>query len=194
MARPKKSKKMGRGAKGWETRRANIARKVASIHENMTEAGLRNLAAASSEATQWATTALGAAPQMGTQEIPGRGDIVGGYDDRMAIEIVNAARKKTGDVVEDVKRLVQCEAQRSRAEGISEQRDHFNKVREVQSRIMSYRIVCGFVAEVKNFERVDGIPYEMIWSMNSLTLMKVVEALERAGYHPHGKIRAETAE
>ena len=82
MARPTKAKKLTRGALSWITRRKNMAAKG----DVATETQLTRLAKGTPVATQW--TFGDRAPQMGTQEIPGHGEIVGGYDDKLVSAIV----------------------------------------------------------------------------------------------------------
>jgi len=188
MARPTKAKKLTRGALSWITRRKNMAMKEAVKPETVTEAQLTRLAKGTHVATQW--TFGDRAPQMGTQEIPGDGEIVGGYDDNLVGAIVHAARKRDGDGAEHIKRLIQIEQQKGRADGIAIERDRRIKLAEMERSCVSERIVCGFLAEVAETQRQHAgtIPYDLIWALNSLTLEKVVGALNAAGYRPEGKV------
>ena len=184
MARPTKAKKLTRGALSWITRRKNMAAKG----DVATETQLTRLANGTHVATQ--LTYGDRAPQMGTLEIPADGEIVGGYDDNLVGAIVHAARKRDGDGAEHIKRLIQIEQQKGRADGIAIERDRRIKLAEMERRCVSERIVCGFLAEVAETQRQHAgtIPYDLIWALNSLTLEKVVGALNAAGYRPEGKV------
>ncbi len=138
---------------------------------------------------------IGDAPQMGMQDISG---FTAAYDDTMDIaEIISAARKHNGaelikEMLEVAKRKIQVERMEARAAGIDVERVRQSRVREIRQRCFDERVVCGFIAEVRDSERSgNGLPYEMIWSLNSLTLIKIVEALEAAGYRPHGKVHVQ---
>ena len=195
MARSK-AKKLTRGKQGWITRRANLAAAKAKaieaqgVWDNQVSAGQSRIGVAGQVAQNWTTSGLAAAiggqvQQMGAQEIPAAQS----EDDKLGLAIVEAARKREG--VEHVNRLLQIERQKARADGIANERERQNRLVLVRSRCTDERIVCGFVAEVKEMERSYGsLPYELIWSMNSLTLTKVVEALLRAGYRPEGRVAA----
>lgn len=54
------------------------------------------------------------------------------------------------------------------------------------------KIVCGFLAEVDEQMRSHhgGIPPEMTFVVNSYTLVKIVDALNRVGYYANGRKRA----
>lgn len=194
------SKKIGRGAKGWETRRANMALKAKRrdviaerFGDTVAEAQLTRLAIGNQVADWESMGAAGlvghAAHQMGTQEIPAAQS----DDDSLGAAIVSAARKHDG--AEHVNRLMQIERQKSRVAGIEVERVRQERLREIRDRCVSERIVCGFVAEVKEMERaLGGLPYELIWNMNSLTLQKVIEALLSAGYRPEGRNTPHPAE
>lgn len=55
------------------------------------------------------------------------------------------------------------------------------------------KIVCGFLAEVDEQMRSHhgGIPPEMTFVVNSYTLVKIVDALNRAGYYANGRKRTD---
>ena len=117
-------------------------------------------------------------------EVPRQGDA----DIATINAIVEAAHKRDGAT--HVDRLIQIERQAARAEGIATERDRHNKFSEMSSRCISERIVCGFIAEVHDTERQAGgtIPYDMVWTINSFTLEKIVKALLAAGYRPQGRV------
>lgn len=61
-------------------------------------------------------------------------------------------------------------------------------LREVQRRADD-KIVCGFLAEVDIAQKIyNGLPAELVWNVNSYVVTKIVDALNRAGYTPGGRV------
>lgn len=189
MARPKK--KNPKYAKGWETRRLRAAERAHGLPANV------KVATNSLTATGRQAFALGllntetkSSPAVGYQ-IPGRGEIVGGADAAMADEIMKLAKQKNGTGAMDaVQALITNYGQLRENLGASQQRLDASK--QKRSIIAEYdrRIVCGFLSEVYDVQQRDGeIPDAMIWTLNSFTVSRIVDALNRAGYFPAGQRR-----
>lgn len=62
-----------------------------------------------------------------------------------------------------------------------------------QQQAIDTKIVCGFLAEVDEQMRSHhgGIPPEVTFVVNSYTLVKIVDALNRAGYYANGRKRTD---
>lgn len=57
------------------------------------------------------------------------------------------------------------------------------------ARRMDEKIVCGFIAEINAAEQqFQGLPPDMTFNVSSLTVVKLIDALNRAGYTGKGRI------
>jgi hypothetical protein len=182
-------KVLNKFAKGWETRRANAAKLGVSPHafgEAGNEKSRREfLRVNKTESLTGHDLDSAHVLDRSTDEAPGHGEIVGGADAKLADELVKLARSKGGaDKVQAKLRVIQNDA---RYQGQAEvEKISIEQLKAVQER-MAERVVCGFLAEVNIAEQTySGLPTDMVWSMNSLTVRHIVDALNRAGYRPNG--------
>lgn len=200
---------------GWATRRRNAAL-AADVHGLHTkppaqqapgEARWRALADAQREARGRAARAVATHvsnlvdqakadgerslldPQPGNQQAhgnPGRGEIVGGADALLAERIVELARKKGGrDAVQSEIMAMRLVAKYEAS--VETDKNATKRLIEAQQ-ILADRVVCGFIAEVDhaiNFHR--GLPPGMTWLLNSFTVVKIIDALNKAGYSTTGR-------
>lgn len=160
-----------RATKGWATRRAN------AITEAAANLGPRSLADARGVQQE---TAQG----LNAEYRPGRGELVGGVDAQTAERIVKLARKKGGtDAVQNevmsLRQIAHCDGSNAADRRATE------RLIQVQQ-IIADRIVCGFVAEVDARQR-NGLAPADTFTLNSFTIVKIVDALNKAGYKGTGK-------
>lgn len=98
--------------------------------------------------------------------------------------IMVEARKNNGANIESILRdavhTARMEEQRCILEQAARQRrEHL--------RVVSQKIVCGFLAEVEmSMAHSRGLPPDEVWTLNSFTLTKIVDALNAAGYRGNG--------
>lgn len=171
-----------------EAHKAGLAVQISSIPK----AAVRALAALAASPPE-CTTAEIAAWQKATQftESPGKGEVVGGADSKMAEKLVTLARKKGG------KDAVQNEIMAMRQTALYEGRVEADtaatkRLIEVQERIAE-RIVCGFISEVDTcVAQHHGLPPAMTWNLNSFLIIKIVDALNKAGYRATGRVNTGT--
>lgn len=167
-----------RAAKGWATRRADELRKAVGA------GGLAALAAQAPAAPQGINRDVSSTWNNG--KAPGHGEIVGGADSQLAEKLVALARKKGGKDAVQIELMTLRQA--SKYEGCVEtDKASTTRLIEVQQ-ITADRVVCGFIAEVDHamqFHR--GLPPAMTWLLNSFTVTKIVDALNKAGYRATGK-------
>lgn len=128
-------------------------------------------------------------PQPGNQQAHGnlgRGEIVGGADALLAERIVELARKKGGkDAVQSEIMAMRLVAKYEAS--VETDKNATKRLIEAQQ-ILADRVVCGFIAEVDhaiNFHR--GLPPGMTWLLNSFTVVKIIDALNKAGYSTTGR-------
>jgi len=197
MKKPKKTKY----SKGWETRRKNAKKLGVSPHAfaiNTTGDDRPPAMSPRAQAIQAVKSAIGHGPA-GAQaldmrnvaantsgESPGHGEIVGGADAKLADELVKLARSKGGtDKVQAKLRIIQAQA---RYEGESAQDTaHTKRLVDIQ-RKMADAVVCGFIAEIEMAQRLyGGLPKDLVWSMSSFTAIRIVDALNAAGYTSKGR-------
>lgn len=172
-------------SKGWATRRANAAKLGLSVHR------FKRQAMAGKEGRRAPHVAMrdhgihgGIFGNVATA--PGRGEIVGGADSKLADDIVALARKRGGkDLVQAKLAEIQGIARYEGLKGMEElnaqnQRDFMASVRD--------RVICGFIAEVDAQQHInEGLSPDLIFMMNTFTLTKVVDALNEAGYTRKGR-------
>lgn len=200
---------------GWATRRRNAARAVQAKAANdgyvdakppaqqaPGEARWRALTDAQKEARGWAARDVAThvrnlvdqAKADGERSLldpqahgqPGRGEIVGGVFSQQADRIANLARKKGG--TDAIQNELAALAASSKYEGSVETDKNATKRLIETQQILADRVVCGFIAEVDhaiNFHR--GLPPGMTWLLNSFTVVKIVDALNKAGYSATGR-------
>lgn len=115
---------------------------------------------------------------------PGRGEIVGGKVDSDLNELLQLANKGGFD---EAKGKLMMLLATSKYEGqVDADSAALKRLQEVQNRI-DERIVCGFIAEVDACQQqYRGLPPDMIWNLNSFTLIKIIDALNTAGYRGNG--------
>lgn len=171
----KKGRNLGaakRAAQGWATRRAN------EIKKSVVPVGVLGDAQAQS--------------YVQTRASPGHGEIVGGADAQTAERIVKLARRKGG--TDAVQNEIIALRQIARHDGcVAADKNGLQRLIQVQETIAE-RIVCGFIAEFDDATKLfRGLPPDMVWSINSFTLTKIVDALNKAGYRAAGKVNTRTA-
>ena len=117
---------------------------------------------------------------------PGRGEIVGGELARKADEIAKLAKKRGGtDAIQTMLTSIEAIA---RHEGEMKAEREAVRIRAAYHRAMDDKIVCAFIALVDDAQRsLRGLPPEMVWSLDALTLTKIVDALNEAGYTAKGR-------
>lgn len=98
-----------------------------------------------------------------------------------------ARQKKPGGKDEIMQRLLSLQGvARYEGERGSEDRNAAS-LKHVVRRIDD-AIVCGFLAEVDvNMKVYGGLPPAQVWNVNSLVIVKIADALNRAGYTPAGR-------
>lgn len=185
----KKTKKATKYSKGWETRRANAARLGVSPHAFVrmprkpgkpvfTDAEFKKIAA---EAQDINTAQSARHGDNGRTLTDAESHIIALTNDLMSL-----ARSKGG--AEKVAAKLRVIQNGARYQGQTEvEKISIERLKAVQER-MAERVVCGFLAEVNIAEQTySGLPIDMVWSMNSLTVRHIVDALNRAGYRPNGR-------
>jgi hypothetical protein len=120
------------------------------------------------------------------EETPGRGEIVGGAEHQFAEEIAKLARKKGGK--DAIQNLITNRIATARAEVQNSESDVARKrLIELRERI-DEQIVCSWLAEVDALQTMSrGIPPDTVFQIGSLTVVKIVDALNRAGYTNGGR-------
>lgn len=117
-----------------------------------------------------------------------------GGDDALLNEILLLSRKKNGRA-EVASRLATIKGV-AIAEAQNKSDDYWmSRLKESQQQIAD-RIVCGFIAEVEAVQAQHcGLPQQMTFSVSSFNVLKIVDALNRAGYTAGGRVSgAERAE
>lgn len=153
-------------------RRLEAMRVVASIPEPATLGGINRIPSSS-----W---------QNQNGQTPGHGEIVGGEVSKMAETLAALARKKGGtDAVQaELARLIAIARYEGQKAGDDANAKGYLATREA----IDEKIVCGFIAEVDMAQqRYRGLPPDMVWNLNSFTITKIVDALNRAGYTAKGR-------
>jgi hypothetical protein len=118
---------------------------------------------------------------------PGQGEIVGGFDDVMTAKLMKLARQKGGDILVKTE-IMQIQAT-ARYEGERKRDAEAVKTLKEVQRATDEKIVCSFLAEVETAQKLTrGLPPDQVWLVASLTLVKIVDALNRAGYTAKGLI------
>lgn len=167
-----------RATNGWATRRANEAKKAM-------EAGGLGALAAQAPATQQGVERVALTPT--ERGAPGHGELVGGAFSQLADRLTKLARKKGG--TDAIQNELAALAASSKYEGsVETDKAATKRLLDVQQ-IIADRIVCGFLAEIEhtmNFHR--GLPPGMVHTIDSFTITKIVDALNKAGYRPQGKV------
>lgn len=173
-----------RAARGWATRRANLITEAAAAAGPSLLAVSRGIS--NGDGVRGRDIAARQAQDSAQGTAPGHGEIVGGADALLAERIVTLARKKGG--TDAVQNEIKAHMAMARHQGCVEtDKNATRHLIEVQQTIAD-RIVCGFIAEVNCAEMMrGGIPQDMIWSINSITIVKIVDALNKAGYRATGK-------
>lgn len=160
-------------AKGWETRRRNAAlRAKQEVQQN---------GGHTQSFSQGAT--LG---QRHGQRIPGHGEIVGGSNgmEEAAKRIAKMARRNDlGEIAAELNSLVFQAASDA----------HTGRDRAYLKRIQDIRegeresAVCNFVAEFDSMQRAyGGLPPDMVLHVGARTAIRLVDALNLAGYSASG--------
>ena len=102
-------------------------------------------------------------------------------------EIMKLARKKGGDVLV-MSKLGQIEDM-ARYDGKRTAEDASRRLMTEMRQKLDEMIVCGWIAEVNAVEAMTrGIPPETVFQVSSLTVVKLVDALNRAGYTGAGRV------
>jgi hypothetical protein len=119
-------------------------------------------------------------------EVPGHGEIIGGAEHQFAEEIAKLARKKGGK--DAIQNLITNRIATARAEVQNSESDVARKrLIELRERI-DEQIVCSWLAEVDALQTMSrGIPPDTVFQIGSLTVVKIVDALNRAGYTNGGR-------
>lgn len=177
-----------RAAKGWATRRAN--QMVTAMRDDRGASGLASMARDTPEGINrtdnpsWQAHNQSMALQASTA--PGHGEIVGGVDSQLAEKLVALARKKGGkDAVQiEIMALRQAANYEGRVET---DKAATNQLIEVQQ-ILADRVVCGFIAEIDTaVAQHHGLPPAMTFNLSAFLVVKIIDALNKAGYRATGK-------
>lgn len=120
-----------------------------------------------------------AQPMMGTQA-PGHGEIVGGVLSRKADEIAKLARKKGG--VDEIQRELGHLTATATYEGrVAAERMHSANIKAIHE-AHTDKVVNAALATLMTDPRFrDGFPGAV--TISGYTLARIVDALNRAGYH-----------
>lgn len=187
--KPKKTK--SKFAKGWATRRARAKALGTSPHQFKAEA-VHGKAIASAQAA--APSPLKQASDRMQDELAKAlfGDGPGPSPEMVLAESLAKLARSKGGIEKVAAKLAVIQAD-ARYKGKAEvEVGSLERLKEVQARIAE-GIVCGFIAEVDMAQRTyRGLPKEMVWTLNSLTVIKIVDALNGAGYHAKGRDYAGT--
>ena len=183
-SRTKTARRSDVAKKGWATRRVNLAsqydpKKPLVIDEEavkaMTAEDRANDPTGHSQRFSQAATV-----------VPGHGEMVGGPEYALAEEICKMARRKGGK--DDVQNLITMKIAQARGEGENAGQTIMRKLMVEQRQKLDSQIVCGFIAEVEDaMEKRNGLEPGGIWTLNSLTIVKIIDALNAAGYTRDGK-------
>lgn len=163
--------------KAWATRRLNMNKNEMNPVPNMAEvqASMRaDEAANSNDRTAYQAV-----------ERPGHGQIVGGAEHQFAEEMAKMIRRKGGK--DDFQNAITAKIAQARGEGEQLGRITANKLAIARQQKMDQHIVCGFIAEVEDaMQKLGGLPRNQIWTVNSLLIVKITDALNAAGYTSRG--------
>lgn len=119
-------------------------------------------------------------------EAPGRGEIVGGADAQLVEQIAGLIRKKGGK--DQIQNLIAATRAAARYEGAVDADQRGTKRLVEAQQVLADKVVCGFIGEVEFAQRVyAGLPPDMVWSVSSYTLLRIVDALNVAGYSARGR-------
>lgn len=120
-----------------------------------------------------------------TRGAPGRGEIVGGAYSQLADRLVKLSRKKGG--TDTIQFELSALAASSKYEGCVEtDKAATKRLIEVQQ-ILADRVICGFIAEVEaSTAQYHGLPPAMTFNVSSFLVVKIIDALNKAGYHGSG--------
>jgi uncharacterized protein YdbL (DUF1318 family) len=112
--------------------------------------------------------------------------LIGVVDTDAEIADIIAAARRDGAQEVILNRLLALQGV-AKYEGQKQADDQATKrLIEVQKRT-DERIVCGFIAEVEAAIQLHrGLPTDQVWSLNSLLVVKITDALNRAGYSAKG--------
>lgn len=176
-----------RAARGWATRRANEvkkAMKAGGLAARVAEAPSQQQGINRAPTTMWQASVMQQAED--ARGLPGQGELVGGEISKLADELVKLARKKGGtDAVQN--KLLAIRATAHYAGCVETDTAATKRLIDVQQ-VMADRIVCGFLAEVDcAMQQYRGLPPAMVWNLNSYTVTKIIDALNKAGYRSTGK-------
>lgn len=158
-------------------RRSKRAMKAAAKGSLTSGVSAQRVELGRSEAWQETIQAMG-------RENPGHGEIVGGADAQLAEKLVALARKKGGK--DAVQNEIMALRQISHYEGrVASDKAATARMVELQQGFAD-RVVCGFLAEVDEHMR-NGLEPASTFTLNSFTVVKIVDALNKAGYRATGK-------
>lgn len=120
-----------------------------------------------------------------TQAAPGHGEIIGGAEYLLAEQVFSLSRKKGGK--DKIQELVTLNMNVARAEGQNLAEIAMRKKMVEQRQLLDRQIVCAFIAEVEAAQTAEnGLHPSVVWSVNPLTIVKIVDALNQAGYSANG--------
>lgn len=113
--------------------------------------------------------------------------IAGQNADMLVADIVNMARKKDGG--RQIRSTLMAVSAASKYEGERARDEQATSNLKTVQRVVDEKIVCSFLAEVDvNTKLYNGLPPDQVWTIASYTLVKIVDALNRAGYTPRGRV------
>lgn len=116
---------------------------------------------------------------------PGQGEIVGGVDAHLIDELALILRRKGGR--DEAQRLLTERLGRERMQGHETAERLQRKLRLDDARRRDDEIVCAFISEVEARQQYrSGLERGSVWTVNALTIVKIVDALNRAGYTARG--------
>ena len=117
---------------------------------------------------------------------PGQGEIVGGADDALTAKLMKLSRKKGGDILVKTEIMQALATARFEARNEAEQRT-MNQIAALRQEAQD-RMICGFIAEIGHLQQAHrGLPTAMTHIINTPTVIAIVDALAKAGYHAGGK-------
>jgi hypothetical protein len=117
-------------------------------------------------------------------QTPGRGEIVGGEVSKLADKLAAIARKKGGTDAVQAELAQMIATARYEGQKAADDR-HMKSIREMHE-ASTDKIVCSFIAVTEaEMKRGGGLPPAV--TISSYTLCRMLDALNRAGYHADGK-------
>ena len=121
-------------------------------------------------------------------ELPGKGELIGGNLAQRVEHIAELLAEKGGK--DAVQTLLESMLITAKNEGMVERDATTTERINAVHQDAGERAVCGWISEVDTAMTLHGgLPQRLVWNMNSYLVCRIVDALNRAGYTPNGRVK-----